>query len=81
MPMPGRASITVDAEVYDRLNDARKQRGETWDAYLSKASVALEADHAPVRVMEVGADALEEIAARSARETVAELERSQGAPW
>lgn len=76
MPREGKTSITVDRATRDHLNQARQDRGQTWDAFLEDCLNALDTetvDGAGSRVDEIADPVLDEIAARTAREVREEL--------
>lgn len=81
MPRENRATITLDKGLKRQLNKRRKDRGQTWTAYLQDAGLALERDPETVPAASLDPATVEDLALQFAQRTADELESRAGAPW
>lgn len=78
MPRSDRVSLTVGEDIKAALNRARKDRGQSWDAFLTDCLEALEADGEAVKVEAIQPGALKDLSSSVAHQVLKEL---GAGPW
>lgn len=75
MPRDGKTAITISTDLRDTLNQARKDRGQTWNTYLRDAALALE-KQGNLDEVTLTEGAITDLTSRLAPEIVDRLRRS-----